>query len=335
MRYLILKPRSGPIDPRGLDLASQAALHEAIPPISEHDTEEDAARRARRFLPDAVALPMPVRVGSGHTVLLGFISEEDQRRAVDPDAALPFVLFVQPVTQTDHERAKLKKGASPFRMDVWKLWPICPDIYEPAGVELRATEFPSPVFTEARHGAHNGRLTIFVQVGESQMSMVFDNPELKLVDSGDADLMLGDAGAADAVERWAIGKRVVLRKEDASLTEDRWEVVDAITGERSGYREMFDRDGGRDLTPHGDPPNHPAAVMVLHPAAIKAIESAGTLNAMASRFQRDVHVVQHGSRWWWVFVGEPPGDVYNENGNDCRCWFVVKPDGSSRNLAAS
>ncbi len=181
MKFLILRPSDGKtLDPRGLKLASSDALHKAAPVIGEADTEDEAARAVRRLEPDAVPMIFQVPVGSGHMVLLGLLNDQFARQRVNVEAEIPFVMFVQAVPEYDADRQRLKKGHG-FTEDTWRLRPVCPDLYESHEVELRATDLRVPAFTQARVGYHNGRLTVFVEVGGIELSMTFTD-DLQLVE---------------------------------------------------------------------------------------------------------------------------------------------------------
>lgn len=181
MRFVILKPAC-PVDPRDLKIASTSALHESMPPWLEVATEKEAVAEVRRLYPDAVAMPVPVVIGSGQTFLLGIV--DDPARTVDPDEQIPFVLVVQPLPQHDGDRHQLKKGP-PFDRGLWKLKPIRPELGHEVDVEIRATDAEVPIFTKARIGAdHHGRPTIYAAVAGVEMSLSFDDDVSIVVDHG-------------------------------------------------------------------------------------------------------------------------------------------------------
>lgn len=181
MRYLILKP-TAPTDPRALKPQSIFELHARLPPHVECEHEKAAVAFVRELMPNAVALMFPMQIGSGHTVLLGFVDDEDQRRAIDPDREIKFVLFVQPVPQDDGERVQFRRRpGDAFDRKLWKVKPRMPDLPTIESIELRASDLEVPYFGHAAVGHVDGRLVIHVQVGDVQMSLHFDNPEVALV----------------------------------------------------------------------------------------------------------------------------------------------------------
>lgn len=181
MRYLILKPKA-PTDPRTLKPQSTLDLHARLLPHVECESERAAVAFVRDLLPNAVALMFPMQIGSGQTVLLGFVEDEDQRRAVDLDTEIKFVLFVQPVPQDDGERMLLRRRpGDAFGRKLWKVQPRMPDLPTIESIELRASDLEVPYFGHATVGSLDGRLVIHVEVGDVQMSLHFDDPALGLV----------------------------------------------------------------------------------------------------------------------------------------------------------
>jgi hypothetical protein len=172
MRYLILKPTEA-VDPRELELASLANLHAAMPAVMDCETEAQAVAYVRRVLPDAVAMPVPVAIGSGQTFLLGIVA--DGSRRIDPDGEIPFALCVQAVAQNDADRHRMKKGQVFDRL-AWKVKPVCPELAHAYKVELRASDLDVPAFVDAKVGHHNGRLVIYVELGGIEMSLGFVEP---------------------------------------------------------------------------------------------------------------------------------------------------------------
>lgn len=193
MRYLILKPSTPSIDPRSLKLPDMAALHDLIPLVSECSSEEEAARCVRNMLPDAASMIVPVVIGVGQTFLLGML--EDGSAKIDPDRPMPFALVVQAVAESDADRWAMKKAIQrnepPFREELWKLRPVIPMLFKTESVELRASDLRVPAYVDAKIGAHNGRLTIYVELGGIEMSLTFKNPALELVERDDLEAVIG------------------------------------------------------------------------------------------------------------------------------------------------
>jgi hypothetical protein len=169
MRYLILKPTK-PTDPRELELASLADLHAVMVPVIDCENESQAVRQVRKMFPNAVGMPVPISIGSGKSFLLGFVEEANQ--VIDPDGAIPFAVCVQAIAQNDADRHAMKKGPA-FDRALWKIKPIIPDLGTSHRVELRATDLEVPAYVDAKVGHHNGKLTIYVELGGVEMSLSF------------------------------------------------------------------------------------------------------------------------------------------------------------------
>lgn len=172
MLYLVLRPPH-PFDPRDSEFRSMDNLHECIPIAMHCDTEREAVAYVRSRFPDAVAMPVPVPVGSGEIVLLGFVA--DPSRPVSDQDDIPFILFVQ--AMAGGKTAK----RSAFDRSLWKVPVIRPELYGECDVDLRATDLEVPSFTKARIGHRDGKQVIYVEVGGIEMSLMFLDPEIQLI----------------------------------------------------------------------------------------------------------------------------------------------------------
>lgn len=174
MRYAILRPLEPTFDPRHVELKDYAHLHELLPPVAELETETEAVSCARRMYPGALAMPMPLKIGSGHTVALGFV--EDPSEPFDQDDDIPFVLFVQPLPQSDLDRrsiwAAINKGKPLFDQRAWSLKPVRPELHRTMAIEWRTSELDAPAYLDARVGYEDGRLVIYAEMGEHSMSIM-------------------------------------------------------------------------------------------------------------------------------------------------------------------
>lgn len=208
MRYLILKP-TAPVDPRTLKLASTLELHAKIPPLVECEHERAAVAFVRKVMPDAVGMLFPIQIGSGQTVLLGFVADDVQRRAVDPEKPIHFELIVQPVPQNEGDRVHLKRRpGEAFTRALWKVPPEPPDLYKRHAVEIRATDAEVPIFVDALVGRdQRGRLLIYADVAGIQMSMHFDDkavtldelpPGVEIMNAADGERMLAETLGEDS-----------------------------------------------------------------------------------------------------------------------------------------
>lgn len=135
-------------------------------------------------------------------------------------------------------------------------------------------------------------------------------------------------------EPWAIGKRVVgeYGGDGSGLY-----IEDAERNKVIGWHELLrspECAGARGYLAWQAPPDWPGVVTVMHPAAWSA-GGAALMESLARRFQREVHVIAHGSKWLMVFVGEPMDgdDLYSKE--DCQWWAKVDPHGKWQNIAAS
>ncbi len=192
MQYRVIIP-SNPCDPRRQKYVDStellSALHYGQGTVvqARYDTEREASTYLRERLPDAFGMPFVVQCGSGQAVLLGFVA--DPHQSVDPDAAIPFIAFVQPVTQTDIDRRAMKKG-DVFDRTIWSIPVVRPtfasSVAEP--IEIRTNDMPGPMKATARVGLHtDGRLTIYVELGQSQVSILFDDKALRLIETAVMD----------------------------------------------------------------------------------------------------------------------------------------------------
>ncbi len=199
MRYQILKPIGETFDPREYDLKSAADLYSHVTSIADLDSEQQAADYTRHILPNATVMPIPIEVGSGQTVLLGFINDEQARRIANPDREIPFVLFVQAISTNDADRHRIKRGGRGGAFDrlIWKVRPVRPEMQRTFPVELRATDLEVPTFTDAKVGYHDGKLTMYVEVGGIEMSLTFQQLGLVLNESESPATVPVDGGSSE------------------------------------------------------------------------------------------------------------------------------------------
>lgn len=182
MRYLILRPVS-PTDPRHLRIESTAHLHELFPLLVETSLEEEAVESARSMFPDAIAMPVPFKVGSGEMFLLGLLESIATRPNGNEDInniAIPFVMLVQAVAEDAVDRRTIK-DCHQFTSRLWQAPVVDPtENVSTHTVELRASNLPNPVRTKAVVGERNGRLTIRCAVGGVAMSISFESPDTEI-----------------------------------------------------------------------------------------------------------------------------------------------------------
>lgn len=187
MRYVIRRPAS-PVRPNET-IPSQEHLDKLWPRVTVDGrvgeqtwtVEAYLAGYVRETYPESIALPFPVRVGSGELIMLGII--ESARVAFNQNEPLPFVWVIQPVGDgSSRERARIG-SPTVFDRGLWK-----PAIFKPDAatteilpVEVRATDLAAPVTTSARVGRVNGKLCIYLDVDGVELSVVFDGVDWELV----------------------------------------------------------------------------------------------------------------------------------------------------------
>lgn len=180
MRYLVMKPNHPqPTDPRFMSIDSLAHLLLLFPPVIDTDDEEDARDHVRSMYPDAVVMPVPLKVGSGDLRVLGVL---ESIRHYNPDGAssqtdvkFPFVAFVyaRAETKLDHQRVRL--GAQ-WTEKLWRAPVMYPNSrIDWTTVELRTSELPNPVRLPCELGrAEDGRLVLRIECGAWSLSIAFD-----------------------------------------------------------------------------------------------------------------------------------------------------------------
>jgi hypothetical protein len=185
MRYTILRPAE-PLDPRHAGFASLDELRAAMPSVRDCDLEVETMLEVRALYPDGIAMPVPVRLGSGDEVfLLGILPDIGAPK--NPDAKIPFVLFVQAIPQHDADRRQIQKREQ-FSRRLWKppvLKPTSPIIAHELDVELRATDLEQPTRTAVqlyarpdRHGFSHW--VLYLEVGGVEMSIELRDPGVQI-----------------------------------------------------------------------------------------------------------------------------------------------------------
>jgi hypothetical protein len=111
-----------------------------------------------------------------------------------------------------------------------------------------------------------------------------------------------------------------------------------------GIRELIGGGLHHRCFPSQPPPDIPGIAMVIHPSAM-ASGLQGTLydylNALAKRYDEEVHLFWDETRWHLVFIGGFAADEDDEdesgpyNTGKCEFWMAFYPDGTSKVLGAS
>lgn len=180
MRYLILKPvHKTTLDPRGLSCADDAEFYRHLVPLHdavrleqhEYTSELETMYAVRKRYPDAVVMPVPVKVGVGVVFLLGVLPSVHVHHRIDPaHQDVPFVMFVRACADNADERHRMKKaGGAIYNEPTWRV-PTTPAMrvgYALDG-EFRSTNLKNPIPTTIMIAPEeNGhRLVIHGDLGE-------------------------------------------------------------------------------------------------------------------------------------------------------------------------
>lgn len=203
MRYQVLKPAAS-LDPRSLALGSIDELLAHAPAIVECDLEIEAVNAVRDVVPDGPAMPMPVQVGSGTTMLLGFVADATQHYKVND--RIPFIMFVRPIAENERDRAIIRRGAAFDRMK-WKM-PVHTAQVTTATfheVEVRGTDLEDAVHTHACVGRlADRRLVITTEVAGIAVSIAFKDPNLQIAELDEPSEPTRIV-AGDGIERATVG----------------------------------------------------------------------------------------------------------------------------------
>lgn len=178
MLYQILLPPA-PLDPRQLGAASLDRLYEAMPCLIECDLEEEAVQAVHNVHPGAIAMPVPVPMGSGEVMLLGIL---DDVRKVPTETApgILFSMFVYAVAESGSDRTRIKERKQ-FSRRAWRTPVQVPNLdVRTQPVEVRAADLETPMRVEANVGRVSGHLVVHCEVGGIAMSIRFEDPALEL-----------------------------------------------------------------------------------------------------------------------------------------------------------
>lgn len=178
MRYTLLQPFT-PTDIRKLDIASTEELRSKLPSISDHDLESEAISAARDLYPDAVAMPVPLKIGSGETVLMGILPSI-RKAAYTKDDTIPFVLFVQATSQSDMDRQAIKKHRQ-FQRSLWRTPVLAPKgDYRPVDLEMRFHDMEQPMKVTGamfrRADKNGGRVVLYIHTENGSLSIEMFDP---------------------------------------------------------------------------------------------------------------------------------------------------------------
>jgi hypothetical protein len=210
MFYRVLFPTT-PRDPHRIHHASLDALVTwagGVPGPMLKLTEETAVRTVREHYPDAVGMPMTVRVGSGTMTVLGILESIRSPHPVTPEEAetfeIPFVAFVLAIPETTAD----KKPGRQFHSAMWRVPPRGPTfaLATHRDVELRSTELDNPIVMDVVEGADaNGRRVIYGRMPAHEIALIFQAPtgvsdlRFQVFQEGDGFYARSDAFPASVV----------------------------------------------------------------------------------------------------------------------------------------
>ncbi len=182
MRYMLLIPEFT-IDPRHLDTKSQDEFLLCFKSSSKLDHEVDAVESVRGMWPDAIVLPVPIRIGSGSAVVLGILPNIYKHDLHRGKSDIPFVAVVQAISEASGEAraAARKNGADgPWTRKLWRV-PVDDRgvSIDDVDVELRSSGHDTPLPMKMRVTFHEGRAIFAGRTpGEVDMSFSFDLSDL-------------------------------------------------------------------------------------------------------------------------------------------------------------
>lgn len=187
MKYVVMLPdAAGPADPRHVTIKNMNHLYDMFAPQVECETEEEVVRVVRAAYPNAIAFPMPVRVGSGTLMMLGVLSDSAKfPRGQDPRSAMfPFVMVVSAWADSACDRKLLNRNRQ-FNTELWRAPVIVPDedVCTHAA-ELRSSDLGYPAQVNVDVGRANGHIVLHLSFLGVEMSLVFNAASLDLVDRG-------------------------------------------------------------------------------------------------------------------------------------------------------
>lgn len=331
MRYYVLQP-SSPVDPRELEFASLMDLRRELPIVAESDLESDAVDEVRRRYPNALAMPVPVDIGSGTTLLLGIVAGDAR---IDAGRSIPFVLFVHAVPESGRDKRDIV-ATTQYSRTKWRL-PVLRPPEHPAEVghhqvSIRASDLDQFAAVDATTFRRDARQVIYVQVGDAEMSLEFQDPTIRISASQSQCDDLKKVRERNTP--FAIG----LRMEFVRGSKTYYDVFDgtgAKVGDLVSICEQRQDSEWRHYVPTAPPPDHPGVVAIVHPAAW-SYGGPEMVDGLVKRFGREVNVFAHGSRWLTVFMESPGDDYYTDH--NCQWWARARMDGGEvvwTNMAAS
>lgn len=182
MRYTILEPAFTPtFDLRAYEFASTDEIYERLKPVREFSLEPDAATCIFNMFPDALAMPVPVKIGSDTSWMLGII--ENGTRPRDVDAEIPFIRFVRAMPERDKER-KLVGSHKHWTAALWRT-PVATPTTSTASftpVEVRATDLDHPAVVNAMFGhTEDGRSVVRCELNGIAVSFTFNDKQVQIV----------------------------------------------------------------------------------------------------------------------------------------------------------
>ncbi len=185
MDFSVLKPKAKTYDPRMTEFESSAQfdLHFDEGLTENFGLESAALKRVREDFPEMVAMPFPVKIGSGTVFVMGIIANATEavqaQDSLNSGTAhdLPFVLIVRASAESSLERGRMKKdGIHVYNRAMWST----PVVERPTGataivpMTLRAKAPDFPKVVDAVIGMSAGRVAFWAEwaPGESAVWLV-------------------------------------------------------------------------------------------------------------------------------------------------------------------
>lgn len=210
MHFIVYRNKNGAtFDHRNVDFRSIDHFEGLFSESATFEKQESALAYVREHHPDALALPIPIKIaiGSGGMFVLGVIAEPTETVKIREaeGAPIPFVMYVRAEAENDVERRELrqltKKEQTIFSRGLWAV----PSVEKPTGptaivpMTLRAKAEGFPVTVDAVIGLSQGRVAFWAEWAPGQSAVwLVDRRDLedalRKVDARDRQVPLSGSG---------------------------------------------------------------------------------------------------------------------------------------------
>lgn len=159
-----------PIDPRHRTFDSLDTFRGAAPSVVRWCDQIDMAEAIFERWPDAICMPVAVRLGSGNPVMIGVLPSIYAPR----DTVIPFIAFVRAEAEIRPDELQLKRGTH-FDRRTFRT----PVMHPPSGSaivksELRASDMETPLPGEATVWKDGDKFVVHLEVGGGEMSIALE-----------------------------------------------------------------------------------------------------------------------------------------------------------------